>query len=364
MNWSVSKVPTLRLLGSGLAQSSGSGLRKQELLSISTRLNPHLHLRQSFGYTFLTLIAGTLSGFQIGAQSADSVGGTTTPGTAAGGPPPTLVRLISDYVSPSQLGDGGASASFYQVSLQSQIPFPIAGGLTGTLGLGVENRGYDFDQFDTFMPGLASPLDQALAARIAPGLAYRLNDTWRLFAGASWLYTGAVGTSVQEASMWGGSVGALYQVSTLLTLALGLTATERIGYPALVVPLLGFNWKVSPRWTLVGGDVANTIGGPTLGLQASYRLDDQWTLFGVGAYVATFTRLDDDSSITSGAMRYRSAAVLAGVEYTVTPGWMVRLAAGARLAQQYSFLDASSNTLAEDTTGTSATVGLTVRASF
>lgn len=280
------------------------------------------------------------------------------------GRPPTLVRLVTEYVSPSDLGDGGSEASFYQVGLQSQIPFPIAGALTGTLGLGIETRGYDFSDFGQFMTGLDSPMDQSLAGRIAPGLSYRLNDRWRLFTAASWSYAGAVGTSVQDASVWGGNLGAFYQVSTNLTLAMGITATERIGFSALVVPLIGFNWKVNERWTLIGGDVANAINGPTLGLQASYRLDDRWSLFGIGAFVATFTRFDDDSSIRSGSLRYRSAAALAGAEYTLTPGWVVRLWAGARLAQQYSFLDADGNVLAEDTTGTSPTVGLTFRTSF
>lgn len=297
-------------------------------------------------------------------ESSDSDGNSTPSSDITTGRPPTTVRILGDYVSPSRLGNGGAEASFYQIALQSQIPFPIAGRLTGNLGLGIEHRGYDFDNFEVFLPGTDAPLDNALAARISPGLGYRLNDSWRLFAGVSWLYTGAPGTSVQDASMWGGSVGTFYRLNTNLNLALGLTATERIGYPALFVPLIGFNWTLNSRWTLVGGDVANTISGPTLGLQARYRLDDRWTLVGTGAFVATFTRLDDESSIASGSMRYRSAAALAGVEYSWAPGWMARLSAGARIAQQYSFLDEAGNTIAEDTTGTSATIGVAVRVGF
>ena len=317
-----------------------------------------------FRYLRCTLHTGLWIGFQAAAQSIASEGDSGSASRSTGGPPTPLVRLMGDYVFPSSLGEGGAKASFYQVALQTQIPFPIAGRLSGNLGMGIENRGYDFEDFGSFMPGFDSPVDQALAARIAPGLGYRLNDSWRLFTGASWLYTGAAGAAVQESSMWGGSVGALYRASTNLNFAFGLTATERIGYSALVVPLIGFNWTLNSRWSLVGGDVANTISGPTLGLQARYRLDDQWTLLGVGAFVSTFTRLDDDSSIASGSMRYRSAAALVGAEYSFAPGWILRLSGGARLAQQYSFLDASGNTLAEDTTGTSATVGFSLRAAF
>jgi len=279
------------------------------------------------------------------------------------GPPPTVVRLSSDYVGPATL-NGGAKASFYQVGFQAQIPFPIARELSGNVGLGIENRGYHFSQFGSFLPGFESPLNQAVAARIAPGLAYRLNDRWRLFAGGSWMYSGVLGSLVSEASLWGGAAGAFYQVTPNLTLVGGFGFTERFDAAKLYVPILGFNWRINEQWQLVGGDVANTINGPTLGAQVSYRLNDQWSLFGIGGYEGTFTRLDDSSSIPDGSLRYRSAAALLGFEYEFVPGLVVRVYGGARLAQQYTFRDQEGIDVADDTTGTSPSVGLVLRAAF
>ncbi|MBN9693282.1 MAG: hypothetical protein J0M24_23820 [Verrucomicrobia bacterium] len=282
----------------------------------------------------------------------------------AGGPPPTLVRVQSEYVAPSSLGSGGAEASFYQVGAQAQMPFPLIGKLSGNIGLGLENRGYDFKDFSQFLPGVSSPMDQVIAARIGPGLTYQIDDKWRLLAGASWLYAGAVGSSASEAGMWGGLLGALYQWSPSLTLVGGVAVTERLDSSVLVVPILGFNWRIDDRWAVVGGDVANAIDGPTIGAQVSYRLDSRWMLFGLGGYVGTYTRFADDSSLPNGSLRYRSAAALAGAEFSLTPTWVLRLSAGARLAQQYTFRGSDGNDVAEDDTGASPTVSLTVRAAF
>lgn len=280
------------------------------------------------------------------------------------GRPQTLVRLSGEYVGPSDLGEGGSKVSFAQVGLQGQIPFALVGALSGNLGLGVQYRGYDIQDPGTFFGGLDAPVDQVLAARIAPGLFYRLNDRWRLFASGSWLYNGAVGSSVSEATLWGGLAGVFYQVSDSFTLVGGFGFSERFDQSNLYIPVLGFRWRIDDRWNLVAGDVATTINGPTLGAQLTYRLDEQWRLFGIGGFEGTFTRLSDESSIPDGSLRYRSAAALVGAEYEFAPGWAARVYAGARIAQQYTFRDADGTDVASDTTGTSPTAGFVLRASF
>jgi|JI10StandDraft_1071094.scaffolds.fasta_scaffold47907_2 long-subunit fatty acid transport protein len=278
--------------------------------------------------------------------------------------PQTLVRLSGEYVGPSDLGDGGSKVSFAQVGLQGQIPFALVGALSGNLGFGVQYRGYDIQDPGTFFGGLDAPVDQVLAARIAPGLFYRLNDRWRLFASGSWLYNGAVGSSVSEATLWGGLAGVFYQVSDSFTLVGGFGFSERFDQSNLYIPVLGFRWQIDDRWNLVAGDVATTINGPTLGTQLTYRLDKQWRVFGIGGFEGTFTRLSDDSSIPDGSLRYRSAAALVGAEYEFVPGWAARVYAGARIAQQYTFRDADGTDVTSDTTGTSPTAGFVLRASF
>ena len=317
-------------------------------------------------------LVGLLMALSPGVLLAESASGSPDAGSVAGGGdgdgvrgrPQNLFRLSGEYVGPSDLGEGGSKVSFAQVGLQGQIPVPLMGALSGNLGLGVQYRGYDIQDPETFFGGLEAPVDQVLAARIAPGLSYRLNDRWRLFASGSWLYNGAVGSSVSEATLWGASAGAFYQISDQFTLVGGFSFTERFDQSNLYVPILGFRWRMDDRWSLVAGDVATTLNGPTLGAQLSCRLDDRWTVFGIGGYEGTFTRLSDTSSIPDGSLRYRSAAALVGAEYAFVPGWVARVYAGARIAQQYTFRDAEGVDVANDTTGTSPTAGFVLRAAF
>ncbi len=294
----------------------------------------------------------------VSAQQAAWAASTT------GGRPPIATRIFSEYVSASSLGGNGAEAGFYQVGLQVQVPFPIVGPLSGSLGLGAENRGYTFREFDRLYPGLQSPLDQVIATRVAPGLSYRIDDTWRLFAGASWLTSGGVGTSISSATMWGGAAGALYQWTPGFRLAFGITAAQRVGESVLVVPLLGFNWQIDPKWNLVGGNVADAINGPTLGVQLSRELSERWTVFGLGGFVATFTRFAPDSSIPNGSLRNRAGSVQFGTECRLDDTFTVRLSAGARIFQQYAFRDASGMQLTSANADTSAVVALSLRAAF
>lgn len=273
-------------------------------------------------------------------------------------------RIFSEYVSTSSLGGTGAEAGFYQVGLQAQVPFPISGPLSGSLGLGAETRGYDFQNLDRLQPGLQSPIDQVIATRVAPGLSYRIDDTWRLFAGASWLTSGGVGTSISSATMWGGAAGALYQWTPEFRLAFGVTAAQRVGESVLVVPLIGFNWQITPKWNLVGGNVADAINGPTLGIQLSRQLSDRWTVFGLGGFVETFTRFAPDSPIPNGSLSNRAGSVQFGTECRLDDTFTVRLSAGARIFQRYSFRNDSGNQIASANADTSAVVALSVRAAF
>ncbi|MFZ9855764.1 MAG: DUF6268 family outer membrane beta-barrel protein [Limisphaerales bacterium] len=284
--------------------------------------------------------------------------------STTGGRPPIAARVFSEYVSTSSLGGNGAEAGFYQVGLQAQVPFPIWGSLSGSLGLGAETRGYDFRNLDRLYPGIQSPLDQVIATRVGPGLSYRIDDKWRLFGGASWLTSGGVGTSISSATMWGGAGGALYQWTPEFRLAFGITAAQRVGESVLVVPLLGFNWQIDPKWSLVGGNVADAINGPTLGVQLSRELSERWTVFGLGGFIATFTRFASDSSIPDGSLRNRAGSIQVGTECRLDDTFTVRLSAGARVFQQYAFRDASGNQVTAANADTSAVVALSVRAAF
>lgn len=281
-----------------------------------------------------------------------------------GGRPPIASRIFSEYVSTSSLGGNGAEAGFYQVGLQAQVPFPIHGPLSGSLGLGAENRGYDFRNLDSLHPGIQSPLNQVIATRVAPGLSYRIDDAWRLFAGASWLTSGGVGTSIRSATMWGGAAGVIYQWTPEFRLAVGVTGAQRLGEAFLVVPLLGFNWQINPDWNLVGGNVADAINGPTLGVQLGRQLTERWSVFGLGGFVDTFTRFAPDSTIPDGSLRNRAASVQVGTECRLDDTFTVRLSAGARIFQQYTFRNASGSQLASAGADTSAVVALSVRAAF
>lgn len=287
-------------------------------------------------------------------QAEDKAGGD--------GPPPTSILLRSRYIGVAKFGDTGTKVTSESGGISADVPFPIVGDLNGSIGLSGDYFAMDFKNFSHFVPNTETPIKHGYELKVNPGLHYHYSDDWDFFSGVQWQADSADGASLGRSSMWGGNIGAAYQVNTNLTVAFGFAAATRLGYSTAYAPFAGVTWHINPRWVLsVTGDRTDYV---TPVLQLAYTLNDQWTFFVRGGYETRFIRLSRSSTIPDGTMRYRAAATQVGFDYSVTKWFTATLYGGAQLGQDYKFQTSDIGLVGKHEAGASPSVGVRLNASF
>ncbi len=283
-------------------------------------------------------------------------------GDSFGGPPPISVTARSRYIGESQLSHTDTKVSWVSGGVGTQIPFPIAGDLSGSFGFSVDYFTADFKNFSSFIPNTATPIKHGYEVRADPGLHYHYSDKWDFFGSAIWQADAADGASIDRSSMWGGAAGAAYQMRTNLNLSFGFAGATRLGYATSYAPFVGVHWQFAPQWDLsLTGDRTDYVS-PILRL--TYRLDSQWSFFTLGGWETRFIRLDQSSSIPDGTLRYRSGDFQVGATYKVCKGVAATLFSGAQIAQDYKFQTTDRGLAGKHKAGIAPVVGIRLSSSF
>ncbi len=278
------------------------------------------------------------------------------------GPPPITVTARSRYIGDSQLSHTDTKVTWESGGIGAQIPFPIVGDLSGSFGVSVDYFAADFKNFSSFIPNTASPLKHGYEVRANPGLHYHYSEKWDFFGSASWQADAADGASIDRSSMWGGAAGAAYQIRTNLNLAFGFAGATRLGYANTYAPFVGVHWQFAPQWNLsLTGDRTEYVS-PILRL--TYKADRQWSFFTLGGWETRFIRLDQNSSIPDGTLRYRAGVFQVGATYQVNNWLAATLFSGAQIGQDYKFQTADRGLAGKHTAGVAPVVGVRLSSSF
>jgi hypothetical protein len=280
----------------------------------------------------------------------------------AGGPPPIELSVRTRAIANSDLGGGGASVSQSSTGFATKVPFPIGGGINGSLDLSLDLFELKFDDFNRTALGTASPLRRGRLATISPGLSSFRGKDLILFASPQWEFSGASGAGTGDATRWSATAGAIWFYRPGLTLVGGFVFSERLGYSTRYLPIAGFDWKIDDTWSLALSGSAADYQAPVLKLTRT--LNPTTRVFAQLGFEDGQVRLASDSSIPDGYLRYESFVPQVGVTWQATPALNLAVFGGLQLAQKYEFKNRAKQTVLRQSADAAAVFGLRLEGKF
>lgn len=228
------------------------------------------------------------------------------------------------------------------------------------LGLGIEEEAswYLFDNARGLVPGAPAdgdPFEQVLITRLLPRLSVQHDERWAWFLGGIVEFAGEPGADVGDSATFGGFAGARYAFSENFSLSFGLGAKSRLEDSALVIPLLGVEWKVNDTVTL-------SSEGTKLRLAA--KLSEQLTVALQGGWELREFRLDDDNVLPEGVVRDSRIPIGVSLDWKPCPRAAISLTGGAIIWQEFRFDDRNGDRVSETNTDPTPYIGLSGRITF
>ncbi len=266
------------------------------------------------------------------------------------------VRPRFEHAFKSSLDDSPTDVSVTRTGLIADVAFPVNERLRLSLNTDFEASWYEFDS-DAGVGLFADPFNDVYRIRVAPGFFYAINQQWGVLGGGIVELAGESDADVGDAATYGGYIGARYAFSEDFAMTGGFQAKTRIEDNALFLPILGFEWRVTPRVTLA-------TSGPGVGLRLNAMLNEEWS-FSIGAsWEPRDYRLGDESPIPDGVARDERVPVIAGFTWKPKPTISLNLYGGAIVWQQLTLDDSDGDELAEDNTDPTGFFGFTASFRF
>jgi len=261
------------------------------------------------------------------------------------------VRPRFEYAFESSLDDSPTDVSVARTGLIVDFGIPVSDRFKLSMNTDFEASWYSFDSEPS--AGLfADPFNDVYRFRVSPGFFYAINQQWGVIGGAIVEFAGESDADIGDSATYGGYAGARYAFNEDFAMTAGLQAKTRIEDDMLFLPILGFEWRVTPRVTLA-------TSGPGIGLRLTTMLNEEWS-FSLGAsWEPRDYRLSDDAPIPDGVARDERVPVIAGFTWKPKPGISLNLYGGAIVWQELSLDDADGNQLVEDNTDPTGFVGFT-----
>lgn len=266
------------------------------------------------------------------------------------------VRPRFEYTFEAALDDAATDVSITRTGLMLDLSIPTTERFRLALNTDFEASWYSFDADS---PGglFDDPFDDVYRLRLAPGFFYAVNQQWGVLGGGIVEFAGESDADIGDSTTYGGYVGARYAFSDGFAMTGGIQAKTRIEDNALFLPIIGFEWKVTPKVTL-------STSGPGVGLRLNTVLSDEWS-FSLGAsWEPRDYRLADDSPIPDGIARDERVPVIAGFVWKPAPTISLSAYGGAIVWQELSIDDSGGDQLIEDNTDPTGFVGFSASFRF
>ncbi len=216
------------------------------------------------------------------------------------------------------------------------------------LDLSVEWSNYDFSGATPLFPGPGPTITDAYTYRVSPSIFYSIDETWGVLLGCSFESSLQDGAEFDESIRWGGFGGVRYQWTESFALTLGVNAATRLEDDAIIIPIIGVDWRVNDKVTL-------RTEGP--GAAAVVDLGEGFLFTLRGRWEPREYRLDDSGPVPGGVLR--DEAILLGVELGYRPSNTLLLAAevGGVFDQEFETLNSNGNEVAKEDSDPSLYIG-------
>jgi hypothetical protein len=254
-----------------------------------------------------------------------------------------------EYTFGSDLRDSMGSVSVSRAGVGIDASGPLGDRARLSVGADFESSWYDFKDAGDLLPSGKEPIEDAFLLRVTPGISYFLSRQLAVVGGAIVEVAGAYGADLGDSVTYGGYGGVRYQASETFAVTAGVIVKTRLEDDAIVVPLLGLNWKIDEKLSL---------SSEGLGARLAAKVSPQWTVSVFGRWELREYRLEDDGAIPDGIVRDTRVPVGAGVTWSPTERVSVTLSGGVVVYQRFQFDDRDGNGVANDRTRGAGFVGV------
>ncbi len=244
--------------------------------------------------------------------------------------------------------DGPGRVALSRAGVTGSFDAPVAPGLRAGLFGGYELAHYAFDGATGLIPGRSDPFDDFHRVTAGFQLDWR-RDRFSLFArlGATW--AGESDASLGGGVTWQGFGGVRWQYRDDLAFTFGLLGFTRLEDDALIVPIVGVDWRINDRLRLF-------TPGPGLALVA--KLDHGLSLTLRGGWEGRDYRLDGGRrGLRSGVVRDDRVPI--SLELSTSRGPLrLGVQLGATVYQQFEIDDRTGDRISRVETDPAPFLGL------
>lgn len=261
------------------------------------------------------------------------------------------------YNLPAGLEGNNGDFSVWRTGVGYGLSGPAGEEADFNLGIGYEYNNYEFDQPNSFLPGVTNePFSEIHILDVGLNFFGKANgDGWGWFGGVSGRVAGEGDAEFSDSATWGGMAGVSHRVNDELSYSLGVRAMTQIEDDVLVLPAITLDWRINDQWRFV---FAGTRA------ELAYALAEDLSL-GIGAgWENRRFRLDDDAPNLGAVIEDSSAPIFVRLSKEVNEGFNVDLTAGFTAYSEFEIADRNGNGSRTIEGDPAAFLGLSVQWAF
>lgn len=208
--------------------------------------------------------------------------------------------------------DDGGSFEVTRVSTSVAAFYIVNEQLSVTTAVSYELNAFDFS--GTSSLGGGDPWDNIHSLRGSALFKYKFDDQWTIYGGPMLGFSAESGADIDDAVTGGGVIGGSYRVNKDLVIGAGVGVFSKIEDSAAIFPIIRFDWKFAPQWTLRSGrfDLGSEGGA---GVELAYDPTETIQIAAGAQYQTRRFRLDDTGAAPGGVGEETIVPVYARLSY-------------------------------------------------
>ncbi len=247
----------------------------------------------------------------------------------------------ASYEFQADIHRSDASVKIARTGALGDIRLKLTPDWSVNLGIGAEYSNYNFSNTIGMLPVDRLKLD-LYSVTVAPGVTYKISDTWSVTGGAMASFSGEDSADFSQTGTYGVFAAATYKVSDRLSLTFGLAGMSQLEDDFMVAPTFGVRWQINDTLSL-------TTGGAGRGytVRLTQDLNKQWAVSLLASYEGRAYRLNDSGPLADAVMRDTTLPVGVELAWKPTPSIVIKGTAGVELYQRIEFDDRNGNDISD-----------------
>jgi hypothetical protein len=257
-----------------------------------------------------------------------------------------------EYQFEADLDSGEGSVSVARAGAELGLSFAVGDRSRLNVSWDSEFSWYDWKDASAFSGSAREPWEDTQQHAIAVQLVVPTEGKWAWFVGGGALASYEQGADLGDSMTYGAQGGARYVFSDAFSLSLGVGVRTRLEDDTMVLPIIGFDWKINEKLSL------GTKRG--IGLELKYQASDAVALTLGSIFDSREFRLRDDGAVRDGVGADRRVPVVAGIEWAVSPTVILSAQGGLIAWSHYKLEDDSGSKVGETDADPAGFIGIGV----